>query len=100
MTYVYETLNTNQIARALKDDQYGGWSYNGAQALAEYLEQYAEKIGEPMELDIVAIRCDFSEYENLEAVLKEYDGIIKDLEDLKNNTTVIEFDGGLIVQSF
>jgi hypothetical protein len=99
MTYIYETLNTSQIANALRQDQYAAWSHEGARALAEYLEELAENMGEPMELDVVAIRCDFSEYASIEDVIKEYEDI-KDLEDLRDNTTVIEFDGGLIVQGF
>lgn len=99
MTYVYETLNTGQIARALKEDQYAGWSYNGAQALAEYLESLAADIGEPIELDIVSIRGEYSEYADLEALQSDYPDI-KDMDDLENKTQVIEFDGGLIIAQF
>lgn len=99
MTYVYEKLTTNEITRQLRADQYSGWSLNASYAMAEYLEQLAEDTGEPIELDVVAIRCDFSEYKSFEEVAKEYTDI-KDLDDLRDNTTVIEFDGGLIVQGF
>jgi len=59
------TLNAYQIADALKNDTNASWSYNGSLALAEYLEEYEESTGEEMELDVCAIRCDFSEYSSL-----------------------------------
>lgn len=64
MTYIYETLSTHEIAHALRKDDNARWSYDGALALAEWLEQYAEDTGEPIELDIVALRCEFSEWES------------------------------------
>ena len=115
------TLNTSDIARALKSDEHATWSWNGARALAEYLEQMEEDTGEEMELDVVAIRCDFSEHKTALEVAREYgndwspemfndDGIENvDFDDeleayclewLKDRTQVIEFDGGVIVSSF
>ena len=115
------TINTSDIARALKSDENANWSWNGAKALAEYLEELEEETGEEMELDVCAIRCDFSEYESALEVAREHgndwspemfndDGIENaDFDDeleayclewLKDRTQVIEFDGGVIVSSF
>ena len=78
-----------------------GFSYEGAKALFQYFEQYEQDIGEEMEFDPVAIRCDFDEYESLEDVKKSYQDI-ETLEDLQNNTTVIEIPNSdrLIIQAF
>jgi hypothetical protein len=120
------TLSTSDIARALKSDENAAWSWNGARALAEYLEEYEESTGEELELDVVAIRCDFSEYESLEAWAADYfrnqadavdrlgltlgmDGSIdedeNEIDDLirsfiQDHGTLIEFDCGIIVSSF
>jgi len=118
------TLNTSDIARALKSDEYAAWTWNGARALAEYMEQLEEDTGEEMELDTVAIRCDFSESASLQDWLKEYQGedclavaleragidLNGDEEDeeiddlirsfIQDHGTAIEFDGGIIVSSF
>ena len=103
------TLNTYQIADALVRDEYAGWSRAGALALAKYLEEYEKDTGEEMELDVVALRCDFSEYASASEAAGEYDrGPADDdddkeaaaLEWLQDRTTVIEFDGGVIVQAF
>ena len=53
------TLSVYEIADLLKRDENAGWSYNGAQALAEVLN---DSMPEDEEFDRVAIRCDFSEY--------------------------------------
>ena len=66
------TLNTYDIANALMQDSNANWSYNGAKALAEYLEELEESIGEELELDVVAIRCDYSEYSSLQEWAAEY----------------------------
>ena len=118
------TLSTSDIARALKSDENAAWTWSGARALAEYLEQLEEETGEEMEMDVCAIRCDFSEYDSLQDWLMEhhgaetlafalqYSGIDLDgdedeeeIDDLirsyiQDYGTVIEFDGGVIVSCF
>jgi len=120
------TLSTSDIARALKSDQNAAWTWDGAKALAEYLEQLEEDTGEEIELDVCAIRCDFSEFASLEAWASDYfrnqadavdklgltlgmDGSIdedsEEIDDLirsfiRDNGQLIEFDGGIIVSSF
>jgi len=66
-----------------------GFSYEGTKALFEHLEQYEEDTDHELEFDPIAFRCDFDEYENLKEVQENYTDI-KDLEDLRNHTTVIE----------
>ena len=110
-----KTLSTMQAADMLRRDEYAGWSYDGAEALVEYLEQYEQDLGEQVELDVVAIRCDFSEYSSaLEAAidngynegdstqLSEDSEVDQEaaLEYLQEHTTVIEFDGGVIIQDY
>ena len=81
-------------------------------ALFEYLEEIEQGSGEEMELDVVAICCDYSEYATAYEAYKEYtsDPEDKELDDeakeamaleyLRDNTQVIEFDGGIVIQSF
>lgn len=117
------TLSTWDIANALKSDENANWSHAGAQALAEYLEQYEEDSGEEIELDVVAIRCDFSEFASLQDWIAEYYGQSLDealnsagidmdgdededeTDDLirshiQDHGQLIEFSGGIIVSSF
>ena len=106
-----QTMNTHQIADALRADDNAKWSYNGAKALAEYLEQYEEDTGSEMEFDRVAIRCEFSEYANATEAAGNYDFEPDEdadedetetaaLKFLNDRTMVIEFSGGIIIQDF
>ena len=66
-----------------------GFSYEGSNALFEYLTQYEEDCDHELEFDPIAFRCEFSEYENLKEIQKSYNDI-QDIEDLERNTTVIQ----------
>jgi hypothetical protein len=111
------TLSTSQAADLLKADTNGTrWSRSGALALVECLEELESDTGTEIEFDVVAIRCDFSEYASaLEAALdqgfepnpnlgeEEQDDDDKEadaLSWLQDQTQVIEFEGGVIIASF
>lgn len=88
--------------------------------MAEWLEETEEDTGAEIELDVVSIRCDYSEYSSLEDWADEYfrdsqqrdeeigaddestdDEIEKMLrEHIQDNGHLIEFAGGVIVSSF
>jgi len=108
-----DTLNTTQAINRLLEDEYAGWSRGGATAIIEYLEQLEDDTGDSLELDVVAIRCDFSEYTNATDCAEEYDewNNLTDFEGseeieeratewLQEQTTVISFPGGVIVGAF
>lgn len=99
------TLTEWQVADALKSDEYARWSYEGAKALAEYLCEIDEQSGEDTELDVVAIRCDFSEYKSAQEAASNYSWQFEGeeespLEYLYYRTQVIEFKGGIIIANF
>lgn len=98
------TLSTSQIANRLRADEYAGWSYAGAMALAKYLDAQDESLGEETEFDLATIRGDWSEYKSAVDAAEVYDYETKDeqdaLEFLEANTTIVEFDGGVLVESF
>jgi len=82
----------------------------GLHALFEYLEQYEEDTGEELELDVIALCCDFSEHD-LEDLEREY-GYLLDGDEmpdtiatwasfLQDHTQVIPVDDEyLIVHGF
>ena len=70
-------------------------------ALYEYLEDYSRDTDEPVELDVIALCCDFTEYETFKEIQKAYSSTkLETMEDLWNNTQVIEFKYGIIIQEF
>jgi len=95
-----QTLTFNDFCNAFRDmGRNDSFTYNGKQALFEWLEEYEECSEKPMELDVIALDCEFREYGTLEELQEDYTDI-KDMDDLRDHTTVLEFDGGLIVGSF
>ena len=121
-----QTLTTHEAAHQLRQDENANWSFSGALALIEYLEQYEDDAEIELEFDRVAIRCDFSEYASLQDWAKEYHGTEYLLEAceacdidegyalagdddeidsgireyITDRGTLIEFDGGIIVGAF
>ena len=79
-------------------------------ALFDYLESYEEDCGVDLELDPIAICCEWAEYPSALAAAKEYgfkevcgddtDCDHEALDWLREHTQVVEFTGGLVIQSF
>jgi len=65
-------LSTKQAASELLKDTNARWSWEGAVALVEYIEQIEEDTGEEIELDVVALRCEWSEYRSAMEAARVY----------------------------
>lgn len=48
------------------------FSYEGFNALYDYLDEYSEEVGEDFKVDVIAICCDFTEYESWEELYNNY----------------------------
>ena len=80
---------------ALKQDDYNDFSHEAIQRIWEYIEEIEEATDEDIMLDIVSLRCDFSEFESEEEA-REYLGIANS-EDLDSYGNVLECDNGHII---
>jgi len=76
-----------------REDQF---SYEGKKALFEYLEQLSDDCGIEIELDVIALCCEYSEYSDLEEIQEDYTNI-ESLEDLYDHTQVIEFNNDSLI---
>lgn len=56
-----QTVNFYDFCRAFESIRPDNFSDSGLSALFDYLEQYEEDVGEDLELDVIALCCDFSE---------------------------------------
>tara|TARA_R110001606_G_scaffold121484_1_gene253686 strand:- start:97 stop:390 length:294 start_codon:yes stop_codon:yes gene_type:complete len=92
---MFNTLSTNQAVQELLKDEYASWSYEAATALVEWIEDFEENQGEPIEFDPIGLRCEFSEYTATELV-EEYS---MTLEEVRQHTLVLDL-GTLTNQSF
>jgi hypothetical protein len=67
------TINKYEFSDAFhkmgRGDQF---SYEGLIALFDYLEMLEDDIGEPIELDVISLCCEYSEYENLKEFQDDY----------------------------
>jgi len=81
------------------------FSYEGRRALFEFLTDYEDSTGEEIELDVISLCGDFEEYESALDAAEDYGWDTDDeeteagaLEFLRDNTTVINGDGFIIIQ--
>lgn len=101
----------------LKSETYkNSFSYEGLNALFDYFEEYERDVndGEEIDFDMVAICCEFSEYDSALEGANEYGFKLPDgnhnsdadneaiaIEWLRDRTQVIEMEnGGVIIQNF
>ena len=109
---MYQNLSTDEAIKLLKDDDSASWSWKGAKALIDYLEELESSNGKSIEFDRVAFRCEYSEYNNVLEAAQDYGYPENDDDDdedeikalalayLEDRTTVIKFEGGVIIQQF
>ena len=114
------TVNSSMFADAFRrmghENQF---SREALEALFEYIENYEEDTGIRVELDVLGLCCEFTEYTTAVEAASDY-GFTTELEAedyedaesyedakegealewLQDRTEVINFDGGLIIQNF
>ena len=61
------------------------FTYEGLECLYNYLIDYEQDTDTEIELDVIALCCDYSEYKNLDEYRKSYSSI----KDIKDATTFI-----------
>ena len=92
----------------------GNFTYDALRALFDYLEEVEESTVEEMEFDPIALCCQFSQYEDAADAVHAIDrDVYRDvmenndpetaeenlLDWLRDQTTVVEFDGGIFIDS-
>lgn len=113
-------VNSYMFADAFRRmDRENNFSREALEALFNYLEEYEQDTGEDLELDVIGLCSDFTEYGTAVDAAADY-GFTSELEAedyedaesyedakesearewLEDRTIVINFDGGLIIQNF
>ena len=97
-----QTINESDFTTAFhRADRGNQFTHKGLLALYEYLEEFEDATGEQIELDVIAICCDYSEYEDLEAFQEDYSEEYKSIEEIEHETQVIMIDDdAFIIQAF
>jgi len=86
-----QTINFYDFQKAFQDLRPNSFSYQGLRALFEYLEDSEESTGEEIEFDVIALCCDFTEYESAEEYAIDYS------DDIEDNLATTSMSGSLIV---
>lgn len=108
------TMSWDDVRRGIWEVYDHQFTWEAAGCLAEYYENLEEEIGEDIEIDPVAIACDWDEYGDAEELVEAYGYVLNDdwaeeedsekvdavIEYLRENTDVIEFSGGWLVRAF
>jgi hypothetical protein len=97
-----QTISEYQFVDAFRSaNRENNFSIEGRMALYGYITELEEETGNEFELDVIAICCDFDEYDNLDEVKENYSDI-NSIDDLRDNTVVIEIPDSerLIIGAF
>ena len=86
---MYTQLSKNEfIDTFISSNTYkNNFSFEGLNALFDYLEEWEQEMGEDVEFDMVGICCDYSEYENEKELKQNYLPMTK--EQIEENAYVI-----------
>jgi uncharacterized protein (DUF433 family) len=100
-----QTLSNAQSVEILMCDHYADWTRAEAEAIIEYYEELENELDEEIELDVVAIRCEWRSV-TIDQVMADYDDCPDELTEildwLSQRTIVIHpnQDDTIIIQEF
>ena len=96
-----QNVYLEDFRRAFQSTRPDQFSNRGLIALYDYFQNLEEDIGEELDLDVIAICCDYCEYKNFQDLKSNYLNI-KTLEDLRERTEIIPIEDteGFIVRNF
>jgi hypothetical protein len=105
-----QTIGLSQFQDAFMSIRPDNFSYEGLEQLFNYFESYEQDTNDEIELDVIAICCEYSEL-SIEEIIRSYGIDTDDVEDdeldefvfdyLASKTSVIgQTDTGIVFQQF
>jgi len=88
--YVTKSMFINAFKQS--DTRKNQFSYEGLQALFEYFEELEDSTGETIDFDMIAICCEFTEYDNLKQYNDEYGKECEEIDEILEDTELIKID--------
>lgn len=71
---ITQEITRSRFTDILLADEYANWSYQGAHALYDWLCDLSDGMGEDVDLDHVALRCEWSE-SNIDELAEQYSNL-------------------------
>ena len=100
---MYQRINEDDFVTAFKVyNREKNFSHSGLSALFDYFERLEDNIPDKIELDVIDICCNYTEYANLAEFQEAYSTDFETIEDIEDVTTIIPIEGTdrFIVQNF
>ena len=88
----YVTESTFIDAFKQSDTRKNKFSYEGLQALFEYLEEYEDSTGEEIEFDMIGICCEYMEYYSLKEYNDDYSKKCEEIDEIADYIALIKID--------
>ena len=85
-----QTVYLEDFRRAFESTRPKQFSYEGLNALYENLIQYEDGTDEELDLDVIAICCDYTEFKSLKDFQDNYNDVYQSIEDIEDATDVIQ----------
>jgi hypothetical protein len=86
-----QTINFYQFRDAFRSaDRMNNFSSNGLNLLFAYLEDYEDSTGEEIELDVIAVCCDYAEA-TIDELVDAYSIDVDGLDDNEKRDAVMDF---------
>jgi hypothetical protein len=92
-----QTIGLSQFTDAFMSIRPNNFSYEGLEQLFDYFESYEDDTGEQIELDVIAICCEYSE-STINECLDYYD--IVDAEDKEDFESLSDYEKLSIIQDW
>ena len=86
-----QSVNFNDFIDAFKRfDRYDAFGYEALKIIFEYLEEYEDSTGEEIELDVIAICCDFN-VQHYSDIARDYDVDIEGMGEAEAKQHVMNY---------
>ena len=89
-----ETVTFNSFYQAfVKRGRAEAWTQNGLYALFQYIEEMESDLGEEIELDVIGLDGEFTEWKNIREYNKAYNTNYDESWEVSENCSFIDIDG-------
>ena len=85
MAIVVTMYKSDFVARLVADKN-ANWSVEGAEVLFDYLDEVSDDTGEPIEFDLVGLRCEYNE-DTVDEIIDYHSLDVSDAEDDEDEKT-------------
>ena len=86
-----QSVNFHDFVDAFKRfDRYDAYGYDALRIIFDYLEEYEESTGQEIELDVIAICCDFNVQHYID-IARDYDVDIEGMDEAEAKQHVMNY---------